>query len=274
MNIAIIGCGYVGSAIAKYWQQNPNLHITVTTTTPERVPTLQSIAQKVVVTTGNDIEGLKLATQNQDVVLVCVGGRGSTGYEDTYLTTAKNLVAISQHNSTIQQIIYTSSCSVYGNHQGAWVDETTPVQPTTPNTEIIKATEDIFLASATSSLRVCILRLGGIYGPGRELMKIFSRVPGTTRPGNGSEVTNWIHLDDIVSAIDFVRQHRLNGIYNLVDDAHLPSKELLDTLFIKNNLPLASWDNSLPTNRQYLATVSNQKIKGAGYQLIHPQMIF
>ncbi|UKO95771.1 SDR family oxidoreductase [Nostoc sp. UHCC 0870] len=274
MNIAIIGCGYVGYAIAKYWQQNSSFNVTVTTTTPERVSELQSISQKVIVTKGDDLEGLKSATENQDVVLLSVGAKRGRSYQETYVNTANNLVAILQQNTTVKQIIYTGSYSIYGDRDGEWVDEETPAKPITPNAEIMKATEDILLAADSESLRVCIVRLGGIYGTGRELIKIFSRVAGTTRPGNGSDITNWIHLDDIVGAIELIRQHQLQGIYNLVDDAHLTRKELLDTLLTKYNLPLVSWDDSIKSDRQYNVTVSNQKIKDAGYQLIHPQMIF
>ena len=115
--------------------------------------------------------------------------------------------------------------------------------------------------------------MGGIYGSGRELVKIFRNAPGTIRPGSGEDITNWIHLDDIVAAIEFARQHRLQGIYNLVDDAHLTSRELLDRMCEKHNLPKVLWDSSLKSVRPYNALVSNQKIKDAGYQLIHPQMI-
>jgi nucleoside-diphosphate-sugar epimerase len=274
MNITILGCGYVGCAIAKSWQQNSSFVVTVTTTTPERVPILQTLAHKVVVTKGNNLEGLKAALQNQDVVLLSVGAKGADVYEETYLNTAKTLVSVLQENSHVKQLIYTGSYSVYGDHNGAWVDEETPAKPGNRNGEILKETEDVLLAASNENLRVCILRLGGIYGVGRELMKIFSRVPGTTRPGNGSDVTNWIHLDDIVAAIEFVRQHQLQGIYNLVDDAYLTSKELLDTLLSTYNLPKVSWDDTSKSTRPYNAKVSNQKIKAAGYQLIHPQIIF
>lgn len=60
MNIAIIGCGYVGCAVAQLWQQKTNFMITATTTTPERVRTLQTLAHKVVVIQGHNREGLKL----------------------------------------------------------------------------------------------------------------------------------------------------------------------------------------------------------------------
>ncbi len=274
MNIAIIGCGYVGCAVAQYWQQKMTFVVTATTTTPERVLKLQAIAQKVIVTQGNDLEKLKSFLQDQDIVLLSVGAKGANSYREAYISTAKTLVSILPHIPSIKQLIYTGSYSIYGAQDGAWVDEEMPVNPTNLNGEILQETEEILLAASSENLRVCILRLGGIYGPNRELVKIFNKAPGTTRPGNGDAVTNWIHLDDIVAAIDFVRQHRLQGIYNLVNDAHLNSRELLDTLFEKHNLPPVVWDSSMKSNRPYNAKVSNQKIKAAGYKLIHPQMIF
>jgi NAD dependent epimerase/dehydratase family enzyme len=118
------------------------------------------------------------------------------------------------------------------------------------------------------------VRLGGSYGQGRELVKIFGRVAGTTRPGNGEEITNWVHLDDIVRAIEFARLHRLQGIYNLVDDSHLTSRELIDNVLTKHNLPNVIWDATNKSNRQYNTWVSNQKLKDAGYEFIHPHIIF
>ncbi|MEA5505344.1 SDR family oxidoreductase [Halotia wernerae UHCC 0503] len=274
MNIAIIGCGYVGCAVAQYWQQKMTFVVTATTTTSERIPKLQAVTQKVVVTQGNDLEKLKSILQNQDVVLLSVGAKGANSYKETYIDTAKTLVSVLQDIPNVKQLIYTGSYSVYGDQNGAWVDEEMPAIPTNINGEILQETEEILLAASSENLRVCILRLGGIYGFNRELIRIFSKVPGTTRPGNGDDVTNWIHLDDIVAAIEFVRQHRLQGIYNLVDDAHMTSRELLNTLFEKHSLPQVTWDSSTKSNRPYNAKVSNQKIKAAGYKLIHPQMIF
>lgn len=274
MNIAIIGCGYVGSAVAKYWQQNKTIFITATTTTPERVPFLEQIAQQVVVVKGQDAEGLKSVLQNQDVILLSVGAKNANLYEQAYLHTAQTLVSVLRQTPNVKQVIYTGSYSVYGDRNGEWVDETSSVEPTNDNGQILSDTEQVLLSADSENLRVCILRLGGIYGSGRELVKIFGRFAGTTRPGNGEDVTNWIHLNDIVSAIEFARQHQLQGIYNLVDDAHLTSFELLDRVYTTHNLPKVTWDSSQQSKRPYNAKVSNKKIKDAGYKLIHPQMIF
>ncbi len=274
MNIVIIGCGYVGYAVAKYWKQNHDLVITATTTTPTRIVTLQEVAHKVEILKGSDTEALKAVLQNQEVVLLSVGAKGRDTYEETYLKTAETIVPILQQTTTVKQLIYTASYSVYGDRNGAWVDEETPTAPTNPSSEILNKTEQILLSANSENLRVCILRLGGIYGEGRELVKIFNRAFGGTRPGDGGSTTNWIHLDDIVGAIEFARQQQLQGIYNLVDDSYLPSRELIDNLCQKYNKPNVTWDASQTKSRAYNAKVSNEKIKQAGYKLIHPQIIF
>ena len=273
MNVAIIGCGYVGYKVAQYWQKKGDFVISVTTTSSERVPALKSVSERVVVTHGNDLDNLKSVLHNQDVVLLSVGAKGGEVYEETYLKTAQTLVSLLQHIQSVKQLIYTGSYAVYGDRNGVWVDEETPLAPANSNAQILRKTEDVLLSASSENLRVCIFRLGGIYGPGRELLKIFSRYSATTRPG-GEDITNWIHLDDIVGAIEFARQRRLQGIYNLVDDAHLTSRDLLDSLFEKHNLPKVIWDTSIKSTRPYNALVSNEKLKEAGYQLIHPQMIF
>lgn len=273
MNVAIIGCGYVGTALVRYWRQELGFVVTATTTTPERVAVLQALGAKAVVVNGNDPEGLRSLLQDQDTVVLSVGAKNANVYEETYLHTAQTLVSVLKQAPNVRQLLYTGSYGVYGDRNGASVDESSPVAPANPNGQILSDTEQVLLSAASDDLSVCILRLGGIYGPGRELVKIFGRVAGTTRPGKGDDVTNWIHLDDIVAAIEFARKHRLQGIYNLVDDAHLRSRELLDKVCEQHNLPKVVWDESQKSVRPYNARVSNQKIKTAGYQLIHPQMI-
>ncbi|MEM7554141.1 MAG: SDR family oxidoreductase [Cyanobacteria bacterium P01_A01_bin.84] len=272
MNLAIIGCGYVGRAVAQYWHHKLLFRVSVTTTTPEKVPVLQTVAQKVTVLNCNDTQALKSFLHNQDVVLVSIARKGNSTYEDTYLRTARNLVSIISETS-VKQIIYTSTCSVYGDRDGALVTEETPVKAISESEQVFNKTEQVLLGAGSDKLKVCIFRLGGIYGIGRELVKIYSRIAGKTRPGDGSRPVNWIHLDDIVGGIEFAREHQLAGIYNLVDDSQLTNKEVIETVCEKYNLPQVSWNPSLKADRSSLK-VSNHKIKDAGYKLIHPQILF
>lgn len=270
MKIAIVGCGYVGSAIARRWSQDGH-RVTATATGTERIAELKEVARDAVVMRGDDPSAMRELLQDQEAVLVSVGDRSRTKYKETYLGTALNLVATLPQAPGLRQIIYTSSCSVYGDKNGEWVDEDSPVVPANDKIKTLCDTEQVLLGASSPEVRVCILRLGGIYGPGREIIKIFRNVAGTTRPGTGAEPTNWIHLDDIVGALEFVRMKRSQGIYNLVHDVSLTSRELLDGLCQQYGLAEVSWDPSAPPTRSYNARVSKQKIKVAGFELIHPE---
>lgn len=272
-NAVIIGCGYVGKSVASYWY-NAKLQVTVTTTTTAKIYELQNVAHSVAVLKGNDFDRLKSVIQGQHTVLLSVGAPNAYSYKETYLETAETLVKVLAETPTVAQVIYTGSYGIYGDQKGAKVDENSPVKPANQNGEILQQTEELLLSANSDKLKVCILRLGGIYGPGRELIKIFNKFAGTTRPGDGKDITNWIHLDDIVAAIEWVRNHQLDGIYNLVDDDHLTYQELLDKLFVAHGLNPVNWDDSVSSNRSYNAYVSNDKIKQTGYQLIRPQIIF
>lgn len=269
MKIAIIGCGYVGTVIARQWREKFGFVITATTTTPERVPELETVADRVRVVAGNDAEGLQRVLTDQDVVLVTVGAKGGD-YQTAYLGTAKTLAALLPQMPTVKQVIYTSSCAVYGDQQGDWVDETVAITPATPKAQILYDTEQVLLGLSNSRLKVCVLRLGGIYGPGRTLFQIYRRSAGKTRGGTGNEPSNWIHLDDIVGGIEFTRHQQLQGIYNLVDDDKITTRELLEQLFAYYQLPPVTWDLTQPSGRGYHARLSNAKIKQAGYQFIYP----
>lgn len=276
MNITIIGCGYVGTAVASYWHQQQEHFITVTTTTKERVEKLKEVASRVVVMKGNDTEAMRSLVREQDIIFVSVAPTsdrevdGET-YAETYLPTARNLVAALRDAPSIKQAIYLSSCTVYGNRNGEWVDETFPVAPVSLHGVVLSEAEQILLQA---NVKVSIFRLGGIYGSGRELEKRFRYFAGTTLPGTGENFINLVHLDDIVAAVEFVRERQCQGIFNLVSDEKLTTRELWDRGCDRFQLPKVLWDSSQISRRGNNVRVQNQKLKDAGYRLIHPNLSF
>jgi nucleoside-diphosphate-sugar epimerase len=269
MKAAILGCGYVGKAVAQLWQSQ-GIEVTATTTNRDRIPELQAIATAVHVVTGSDPEGIAALLQGQDTLLVCVGAGRQANYREVYLDTAKTVVGALPQAPGLKQIIFTSTYSVYGNYGGAVVTEDTPAQPATDNGKTMLETEQTLLGAATDDLAVCVFRLGGIYGPGRELAKIYGRAAGTTRPGSGHEASNWVHLEDIVGAIAHAQTHRLSGLYNLVQDEIPTVRELIDRVCTAHRLPPVQWDEARPSDRPYNVRVSNAKLKAAGYEFKHP----
>ncbi|VEP17700.1 Nucleoside-diphosphate-sugar epimerase [Hyella patelloides LEGE 07179] len=273
MNTLILGCGYVGSQVARLWQKNGH-RVTATTTTPEKVAKLSPIADRVAIVEGSDLSAVSHAIKDREVVLFSVGAKGKDTYRQSYSETATNLVTALQNNNSVKQVIYTGSYGVLGDRKGQWTDETIPANPVTDGGKILAETEDILLAARSEKLKVCILRLAGIYGEGRELIKIFRRWSGTTRPGKGDDYSNWIHLEDIVNAIEVARDKQLDGIYNLACDECLTTGEFFQRLFTTHNMSGITWDATKDSTRSYNTRLSNQKIKDAGMKFIYPEIIF
>ena len=118
--IVIIGCGYVGTALARYWYQQQGHSVTATTTRQERVTELEEVATQVVVMKGDDSQAVRSLLQNRDTVVLSIAPISDRQvdaevYRETYIPTAKNLVAALQETPSVKQVIYLSSCSVYSN---------------------------------------------------------------------------------------------------------------------------------------------------------------
>ena len=118
---------------------------------------------------------------------------------------------------------YLSTTAVYGHHSGDWVDETTPLAPTTARgTARVKAEADW----AALGLPLHIFRLAGIYGPGRGP---FEKVrDGTARRiHKAGQVFSRIHVDDIANVLlaALLRPHP--GIYNVCDDDPASPEDIL-----------------------------------------------
>ena len=92
MKVTILGCGYVGTAVARYWTQTIGLTVTATTTTPEKSQSLKVVANDVEVVKGNDKSQLRAILQGQEVILLSVAAQGrirdAQAYQQAYLENA------------------------------------------------------------------------------------------------------------------------------------------------------------------------------------------
>lgn len=265
MRIGILGCGYVGEAAARHWKQKGHF-LSATTRRSEKIPYLESFIDRVC-----HLENGSLAPfmSELDVLLISVAPDAGANYASTYLQTAQRVAEESAKISSLQQILYTGSLSVYGDHAGRWIDETTPVNPAHENAKILFETENCLLKCASSKMKVCVFRLGEIYGPGREIENRLKRMQHQPFAGTGDSYTNLIHLDDIVRALDFALSHKLQGIYNLCNDEHIRRKEFYEQICRKNQLPSIRWDPNRTSAHQGNRRASNQKLKNEGFIFSH-----
>jgi nucleoside-diphosphate-sugar epimerase len=134
---------------------------------------------------------------------------------DPVLTVCGSLLAGSRQ---IRTIVYLSTIGVYGNHDGAWIDENSDCRPSKERDRRRLAAEHGWQSlSAHSGLPVAILRLAGIYGPGRNALENLQH--GTAkRIVKTGQVFNRTHVADIAQAINAAFDRRANGIFNIADD--------------------------------------------------------
>jgi nucleoside-diphosphate-sugar epimerase len=126
------------------------------------------------------------------------------------------------HARRLRTVVYLSTVGVYGDHAGAWVDETTaPCADTVRGQKRLAAENAWREFGAHSGAAVAILRLAGIYGPGRNalLQLVRGQARRIVKPG---QVFNRIHVADIAQAIDAALANAACGIFNVADDEPSP----------------------------------------------------
>ena len=278
MRVTIVGSGTIGQALARHWRQRPQLEVTLTTTTAERLNSLESLAERVALLRADNATALAEVLTGSEAVVFCHAPTGNVqvgaeAYRATYRDSFAALQQVLPRLPQLRQIIYTGSCSVYGDAGGGWVDEATPCQPADEHGRILLESEQLLGSCRSEERRVCVLRLGAIRGPGQQLADRFSRLAGSTRPGNGSQHCSWIHRDDVVGAIDAALQAGWNGTVNLVDDHPWTVAALLEAVCQVRGLEPVRWDpTQQPASTPVDRRVRNQRLKQLGYRLRHPQL--
>lgn len=123
-----------------------------------------------------------------------------------------------------RKVVYLSTIGVYGDHAGGWVDESTPPQATLDRTRMRVVAEQAWTDMTGGD--AAILRLAGIYGPGRSAL-VTLRAGTARRIIKPGQVFNRIHVDDIASSIMAAVKHRGGGTWNVCDDEPTPPQDVI-----------------------------------------------
>lgn len=178
--------------------------------------------------------------------------------------------------SRLQWVGYLSTTGVYGDFDGEWVDEETPLAPSTRRGQMRLAAEREW--QSIPGLPLHIFRLAGIYGPGRGPFEKFRNRTARRiiKPG---QVFSRIHVDDIAQILEAsINRPAPGAIYNLCDDDPAPPQDVIGYaaellgLPLPEEVPFDEADLS-PMARSFYAEnkrVRNDRIKSElGISLIH-----
>lgn len=133
--------------------------------------------------------------------------------------------AIARHAPNLEWVGYLSTTGVYGDHNGNWVDESTPLTPTTQRGRLRKAAEEDW--AGISGLPLHIFRLAGIYGPGRGPFAKVRR--GTARRIiKRGQVFSRTHVEDIAQVLAAsIARPNPGAVYNVCDDDPAPPQDVI-----------------------------------------------
>lgn len=243
MNKLIVGCGYLGLRVARRWLaarhtvaavtrdaqraeklQREGLHAIVGDVCRFRLPGGTLVEKKGTGTVSGNAVWPFMPSPTETVpvpffstVLYAVGYDRRSGQSrwDVYVNGLRNV--LDALPAPPERIIFISSTGVYGEDAGGWVDEDSPCNPTRESGRALLAAEQLLQNHALGS-RAIILRLAGIYGPGR--MRSANLRDEETGTDTAPSYLNLIHVDDAASVVLAAESRAVPPRTYVVSDGH------------------------------------------------------
>ena len=265
--VLIAGCGYLGEALGLYLIQEGHsvcgLRRSRDCLPSQFVPLYADL---------NRPETLTNWPWPFDIVFYVAGAESRTeaAYQSTYVNGLANLIeALQDQDPPVHRFFFTSSTAVYAQSGGEWVDENSPVSTSHFAGRCLREGERLLLKSL---MMTTVLRVGGIYGPGRNgLIQRVQRgdvccVKGPPR------YLNHIHRDDCVRALAHLMKLKSPLDLYLVVDKEPPEKCQL-IRWIAERLGVASPSWRLPdicSTKRGNKRCRNSQLVASGYDFLYP----
>ena len=259
----LFGYGYLGSRIAAKWRHAGD-EVTVVTRSKEKAAQLQNEGFKAIVADVTDPQTLKLLPGAETVVYTVGFARPSSqSIRAVYEGGVQNVLAALSVDTG--RFIYISTTGVYGGADGEWIDETTPPDPQRAGGEAALAAEHQ-LQSHPLGQKGVILRLAGIYGPGR--------IPFQDQLQAGDPIgaptagyLNLIHVDDaadcVLAAENLPLSHSAPQLFCISDGKPVIRQEFYAEVARQMQVPAPIFKNPDPTSPRTARAASNKRVCNA-----------
>jgi nucleoside-diphosphate-sugar epimerase len=213
MRVGILGCGYVGLELAR--QLRGDHDVVGVRRSPDGIDAIEATGATAIRADVTDSDGLASVPDVDALVFAASsGGRGAAAAERVYVEGLRTAIeAFGSRQSPPERLVYTSSTGVYGDHDGAFVDEDTPLDPTTEKTQILVTAERIARELAPEyGIDGGVARFAGLYGPDRYRLERYLEGPVT------EGYLNMIHRKDAAGIVRFMLESTDNELLVAVDD--------------------------------------------------------
>lgn len=272
-NLLILGAGFSGRAIGETFKA-AGFSVSGTTRSADKAKSLSGLGIEPILYDGGEIPqplGDAMARATHVVQSIAPGKDGDPLFRP-------GMPALFKLMPSLQWAGYLSTVGVYGDHKGGWVDEETVLNPVSARSiERVEAESHWLTFGETSGLPVAVLRLAGIYGPGRNALR--NMADGTARRLiKKDQVFNRIRVEDIGRSALFLAERHLGGVWNIADDEPGPPQDVVAEAARLLGLPTPpdiSFETAelSPMARSFYGEnkrVSNAKLHAAGFEFRFP----
>lgn len=278
MKRLIVGCGYLGMRAASYWRASGD-KVSILTRSLERASALRLQGFHTIF--GDVMDSISLTElPDSDTIFYSVGFDRLGGYSKraVYIDGLRNTLSCVVGRT--DRLIYISSTSVYGQSSGELVDEASITEAAEESGRICNEAESVVwhFFDRTHNNRAIILRLAGIYGPGRLLARVEQLKSQAPLTGNPEAWLNLIHIDDATrTAIAASERGKPGQIYLVCDDRPIHRHQYYSALAERIGAPLPIFAN-IAADSPELSSINkrctNRKIRQElGVDLQFPSII-
>jgi len=244
-HVLIAGCGYLGRRAAERWRRN-GVRVSVMTRSASKAEELADAGFEPII--GDLATGDLPALPDVDTVLWAVGFDRTTGQSREAIWIDGLQCLLQQLPPTVKRFLYVSSTGVYGQTTGEVVSESIDPQPTTDSGKCCLKAEQMLQTrfDGQPACSLTVLRMAGLYGPGRLLRRVSDLKSSTPLPGNSGSYLNLIHIDDAVTAVKGIAAGQDVGLLNVVNTGTLTRGEYYSELARLVDAPIPVFDESVP----------------------------
>ncbi|WP_421682894.1 NAD(P)H-binding protein [Stutzerimonas urumqiensis] len=193
-----------------------------------------------------------------------------SGYREAYVEGLEHVLGwLAQRGQRPRRLLFVSSTGVYGQHEGEWVDESSPTEPRGYTGQVMLEAERRALASG---LPATVVRMAGLYHPDRPWLQSQVR-EGLQVDRDPPQYANRIHRDDAASLLAFLLHAEISGqalddCYLGVDDDPAPLAEVVD--WLRERLGVTHWSEQRMTRRAGSKRCSNARARALGWVPAYP----
>ncbi|WP_394346576.1 SDR family oxidoreductase [Halorhabdus rudnickae] len=273
-HVVVLGCGYVGCELAR---QLDDHHVVGVRRSADGLAAVEAAGAEPVRADVTDPDSLASVPDADWLVFAAsAGGRDVAAARETYVTGLRTAIEhFDGRDDSPDRLVYTSSTGVYGDHDGAWVAEDTPLSPATEKTRVLAEAEQIAL-DIPDGIDGTVARFGGLYGPDRYRLERYLEGPVT------AGYLNMVHRDDAAGAIAFLLQSDAgrDAVVNVVDDEPVEKWGFADWLAEQCDEPfppkqtieerLTGEDDESSRRISANKRVSNDRLATLGYEFAYP----